>query len=600
MHNLKILHRSNSQALPIFPMNSKTLYLRLLRYVRPYWKIFALSIFAMIIVAMTEPALPALLQPLLDVGFVEKNVDFMRWMPAVLMGLILVKGLANLASSVGLTWIASRLVMDLRVAMFDKILTLPTTDFDNTSSGVLLSKITYDVNRVMAASTEVLIVLIRDSISIIGLLAWMFYLNWFLTLIVFTIVPLLIVTIRSVSKKLRGINTTLQDTMGDMTRILEEAISGHKLVKVFGGYKYEHQRFHAATDQVRHLSVKTETTSEISVFIIQFLTAAALSVIIYIASQQSAANAISVGGFVSLFTAMGMIFAPLKRLTKVNDQLQQGLAAAQSIFDLLDKKSETDTGTQPIEKLSGKISLCNLTFAYQVKDNPALRDLNLNIAAGETIALVGASGSGKTTLANLIPRFYSLPEGKILLDDVDINQLPLPKLRENIALVSQEVVLFNDTVAANIAYGALAGVTREKIIAAAEAAYALEFINKMPDGLETMVGERGVKLSGGQRQRIAIARALLKDAPILIFDEATSALDTQSEFAVQQALERLKAGRTVIIIAHRLSTIANADRIVVLDKGKVVEIGKHAELLERQGVYANLYRTQFIAQHEGE
>lgn len=579
-------------------MNSKTLYLRLLRYVRPYWKIFALSIFAMVIVAMTEPALPALLQPLLDVGFVEKNGDFMRWMPAILMGLIMVKGLATLASGVGITWIASRLVMDLRVAMFDKILTLPTTEFDNTSSGMLLSKITYDVNRVMAASTEVLIVLIRDSISIIGLLAWMFYLNWFLTLIVFTIVPLLIVTIRSVSKKLRGINTTLQDTMGDMTRILEEAISGHKLVKVFGGYKYEHQRFHVATDQVRHLSVKTETTSEISVFIIQFLTAAALSVIIYIASQQSAANAISVGGFVSLFTAMGMIFAPLKRLTKVNDQLQQGLAAAQSIFDLLDKKSETDTGTQPIEKLSGKISLCNLTFAYQAKDNPALRDLNLNIAAGETIALVGASGSGKTTLANLIPRFYSLPDGKILLDDVDINQLPLPKLRENIALVSQEVVLFNDTVAANIAYGALAGVTREKIIAAAEAAYALEFINKMPDGLDTMVGERGVKLSGGQRQRIAIARALLKDAPILIFDEATSALDTQSEFAVQQALERLKAGRTVIIIAHRLSTIANADRIVVLDKGKVVEIGKHAELLERQGVYANLYRTQFVAQGE--
>ncbi|MEN9849104.1 MAG: lipid export permease/ATP-binding protein MsbA [Pseudomonadota bacterium] len=577
-------------------MNSKTLYLRLLRYVRPYWKIFSLSIFAMIIVAISEPALPALLQPLLDIGFVEKNGEFMRWMPVILMGLITVKGLATLVSGVGITWIASRLVMDLRVAMFDKILTLPTTEFDNTSSGVLLSKITYDVNRVMAASTEVLIVLIRDSISIIGLLAWMFYLNWFLTLIVFTIVPLLIVTIRSVSKKLRGINTTLQDTMGDMTRILEEAISGHKLVKVFGGYKYEHQRFHVATDQVRHLSVKTEITSEISVFIIQFLTAAALSVIIYIASQQSAANAISVGGFVSLFTAMGMIFAPLKRLTKVNDQLQQGLAAAQSIFELLDKKSETDTGTQALQKLSGKISLCHLSFAYQAKDNPALRDLNLNIAAGETIALVGASGSGKTTLANLIPRFYSLPDGKILFDDMDINQLPLSKLRENIALVSQEVVLFNDSVAANIAYGALTGVTKEKIIAAADAAYALEFINKMPEGFDTMVGERGVKLSGGQRQRIAIARALLKDAPILIFDEATSALDTQSEFAVQQALERLKAGRTVIIIAHRLSTIANADRIVVLDKGKVVEIGKHAELLERQGVYANLYRTQFVAQ----
>jgi subfamily B ATP-binding cassette protein MsbA len=466
----------------------------------------------------------------------------------------------------------------------------------------------------MSAATDVLVILVRDSLAVLGLLAWMFYLNWMLSLIVFSTVPVMIVIIRVVSKRLRGMNTSIQDAMGDMTRVLEEAIGGHKLVKVFGGHHYEQNRFRVASNQVRQLEVKTQMTSGISVFMVQMLTALALGIIIYIAALQSAADNITVGGFVSLFTAMGMLFAPIKRLTKVNDKLQQGLAAAQSVFDLIDKASEIDNASDfknsslmneitPIplasnrshriartDRLSGKLTFQHIHFAYEEQTTPALQNISLTITPGETIALVGASGSGKTTLANLIPRFYTLTDGHLLIDDLNINELPLKMLRANIALVSQEVVLFNDTVAANIAYGAMADAPREKIITAAQSAYAMEFIEQMPEGLETVIGERGVKLSGGQRQRLAIARALLKDAPILIFDEATSALDTQSEHRVQQSLDKLKQGRTTLIIAHRLSTIAKADRIVVMEKGQIVEIGQHAELLEKQGTYAKLYQ----------
>ncbi|OQY54477.1 MAG: lipid A export permease/ATP-binding protein MsbA [Candidatus Parabeggiatoa sp. nov. 2] len=590
-------------------MNSKALYLRLLRYVVPYWRVFALAILAIIVMAITDPILAALIQPLLDGGFVEKDPTLIKLMPLFLMILIIIKGLAMLASTVGMTWVAARLVMDLREAMFSKILTLPTSEFDKTSSGVLLSKVTYDVSRVMSAATDALVILLRDTLAVLGLLAWMFYLNWMLSLIVFSTVPPIIVIIRFVSKRLRGINTSIQDAMGDMTRVLEEAISGHKLVKVFGGQRYEQNRFQAASNQVRQLEVKTQMTSGVSVFLVQMLTASALGIIIYIAALQSAADNITVGGFVSLFTAMGMLFSPVKRLTKVNDKLQQGLAAAQSVFNLIDKASESDKLQIPpnktasvdasvsqrrvredLTRFSGKLTFQHLHFAYEEQTTQALQEISLTILPGETVALVGASGSGKTTLANLIGRFYPVIHGHLLVDDININELPLKTLRANIALVSQEVVLFNDSVAANIAYGAMADAPRDKIIAAAKAAYAMEFIEQMPDGLDTVIGERGVKLSGGQRQRLAIARALLKEAPILIFDEATSALDTQSEYQVQQSLDKLKQGRTTLIIAHRLSSIAKAERIVVMEKGRIVEIGQHAELIEKQGTYAKLYQ----------
>lgn len=587
-------------------MNSKFLYLRLLRYVVPYRHIFALAILAIIIMAVTDPVLAALIQPLLDGGFVDKDPTMMKLMPLFLVTLILIKGLAMLASTVGMTWVASRLVMDLRTAMFQKILTLPTSEFDKTSSGVLLSKVTYDVSRVMAAATDVLLILVRDSLAVIGLLAWMFYLNWQLSLIVFSTVPVMIIVIRVVSKKLRRMNTSIQNAMGDMTRVLEEAIVGNKLVKVFGGQGYEQNRFQTASNQVRQLEVSTQMTSGFSVFIVQLLTASALGLIIYIAALQSTTNNITVGGFVSLFTAMGMLFAPIKRLTKINDKLQQGLAAAHSVFQLIDKTSERDVEAVKIlnnsssiskeEKetlkapFSGKITFQQLHFSYEGQTTPALQDISLTITPGETIALVGASGSGKTTLANLIPHFYPVTDKQLFIDDININELPLERLRANIALVSQEVVLFNDTVAANIAYGAMANASHEEIIAAAHSAYAMEFIAQMPAGLETMIGERGVKLSGGQRQRLAIARALLKNAPILIFDEATSALDTQSEYQVQQSLEQLKQGRTTLIIAHRLSTIATADRIIVMEKGCMVEVGQHDELIKKNGTYAKLYQ----------
>jgi subfamily B ATP-binding cassette protein MsbA len=520
-----------------------------------------------------------------------------KLMPIFLIILILIKGMATLASSVGMTYVASRLVMDLRAAMFRKILTLPTSEFDKTSSGVLLSKVTYDVNRVMAAATDALVILVRDSLAVIGLLAWMFYLNWMLSLIVFSTVPAIIVVIRIVSKRLRKINISMQDAMGNMTRVLEEAIGGHKLVKVFGGYHYEENRFQSTSNQVRRFEVKTKIMSGFSVFLVQMFTASALGVIIYIAALQSAADNITVGGFVSLFTAMGMLFSPIKRLTKVNDQLQQGLAAAQSVFNLIDQTSEIsetkpDRFLKPVRfDFNGKLTFQHLHFAYEDQATPALQDISLIIQPGETIAFVGASGSGKTTLAHLIPRFYTLTDGHLLIDDININDLPLTHLRANIALVSQEVILFNDSVAANIAYGAMADAPREKIIAAAQSAYAMEFLEQMPDGLDTIIGERGVKLSGGQRQRLAIARALLKEAPILIFDEATSALDTQSEYQVQKSLDKLKQGRTTIIIAHRLSTIAKADRIVVMEKGRIVEMGSHSQLIEKQGIYAKLYKT---------
>ncbi|ALG66692.1 lipid A export permease/ATP-binding protein MsbA [Beggiatoa leptomitoformis] len=573
-------------------MNSSTLYLRLLRYVKPHSRLFAIAIVSMVVMALTEPALPALLQPLLDEGFVQQNPDIIKIIPLLLLLVMLIKGIAMIISTTCLAKVATQVVTDLRQAMFEKILSLPTTAFDNISAGILLSKVTYDVSRVMAASTESLVVIIRDSLTVLGLLAWMFYLNWKLTLIVFLVAPVVVVTMRIVSKRLRGMNILTQDAMGNMTRILEETISGHKLVKIFGGQPYEKNRFSLACTAVLNATVKSQTISAISIAIVQMLTAIVLALIIYIAAQEAQSAAITVGGFVSLFTAMGMMFTPIKHLTKVNEQLQQGLAAAQSIFTLIDQASEQDSGTQVLPRLVGKIDFQQLNFTYQENTSNALHDLSLTINAGETIALVGASGSGKTTLANLIPRFYTITQGQILLDGLNINELPLANLRENIALVSQEVVLFNDTVAANIAYGAMANTPREKIIAAAKAAHAMEFIEKMPNGLETIIGERGVKLSGGQRQRLAIARALLKDAPILIFDEATSALDTQSERHVQDSLDYLKRGRTTIIIAHRLSTIAQADRIIVMDKGRIVEMGTHAQLLVLQGTYAMLYRVQ--------
>jgi len=470
---------------------------------------------------------------------------------------------------------------------------LPTRYYDDHATGNLISKLTFDVTQVTNAATTVVTVSVRDSIIMVGLLGWLFYLNWKLTLLSLLMAPVIALIVRTLSNRMRTNSRDTQEAMGSVTQVIEETISAHKVVKLFGGQQYESNRFNEQINWVRRHTMKQAAASAANVPIVQMVAGIALAAVIYLATMQSNADEITVGGFVSFIMAMLMLTAPLKRLTGVSEYLQRGLAAAESVFVLLDTESEIDHGTQVIGRARGELRFDNIQFSYAPDIRPALQNIVLHVRAGENIALVGASGGGKTTMANLVPRFYTPTGGAILLDGHNISDLTLASLRANIALVSQEVVLFNDTVAANIAYGQMREVPEAEIIAAAKAAHAMEFIGEWPQGLDTLVGERGIKLSGGQRQRIAIARAILKDAPILILDEATSALDSESERHVQAALETLMQGRTTLVIAHRLSTIEKADRIVVLQKGEIAEIGTHRELLNKNGIYARLHQIQF-------
>ncbi len=572
---------------------SRVLYLRLLRYIRPYWRVFGLSVLATIAVAATEPALPALLKPMLDGSFVSRDETMIELVPLLLVGLFLLRGMFTFISNYTVNWVSTRLVMDLRNLMFRKLITLPTPYYDNVSSGAVIANVAFNVNQVTSAGTNVITVLVRDSFTILGLLGWMLYLNWMLTLIALVMAPLMALIVRLFSGRLREMSRKLQHSIGDITHVLDETLGGHKVVKIFGGQDYETRRFHDAANRNRLFGMKYTIAASANVPVVQLLAAVALALIVYIATLQSSANQTTVGGFVSFIAAMLMLLAPLKRLTGVSESLQKGLAAAEIVFDLLDSESELDHGTQEIAWARGELEFQRVGLRYGEDGGWALRDVSLKIAPGETVALVGPSGSGKTSLVNLIPRFYHPTTGRILLDGHDIETIRLDSLRRNIAFVSQDVVLFNDTVAANIAYGGKAKAGEAEIVAAAEAAHAMEFIREMPDGLQTLVGENGVKLSGGQRQRIAIARAILKNAPILILDEATSALDTHSERHVQAALETLMRNRTAVVIAHRLSTIENADRILVVQKGSLAESGTHRELLARDGIYAKLHRIQF-------
>jgi subfamily B ATP-binding cassette protein MsbA len=576
-------------------LDSKVLYLRLLGYVKPYWRMFALSIVALILSAATEPLLPALFKPLLDEGFVAKDQDFIRWVPLLLLALYVVRGLTSFVSTYCMAWVGSRLVMDLRAAMFDKLMALPTRYFDQNPSGQLIAQLAFNVTQVTQSATSSLTTLVRDTVTVLGLLGYLLWLNWQLTLIVFAMVPLTLWVVRVASTRLRGLSRKAQQNIGDLTQVVDEAVGGHRVVKLYGGENYEQTRFRQAANLARLFEMKRVAANAVYEPVIQLIAAFALAIIVYIAAGQASSNTTTVGGFVAFFMAMLMLFAPLKRLTAVNDQLQRGLAAAESIFTMLDQDAERDSGTRTLDRIEGRLAFRDVALTYPGKTVPALQNITLDIAPGETVALVGASGSGKTTLANLVPRFYDPDSGAIQLDSIDIRDIRLQNLRSHIALVSQDVTLFNDTLAHNIAYGSKRTATADEIRAACIAAHAWEFIQAMPDGLDTLIGENGMRLSGGQRQRIAIARAILKNAPLLILDEATSALDNESERHVQAALETLMENRTTLVIAHRLSTIERANRIVVLEGGRIVEIGSHAELITKQGRYAQLHALQFSA-----
>ncbi len=569
------------------------IYRRLLGYVVPYWKAFAVAIVGMIFYAATETGFAALMKPLLDGSFVSKDPYTIKIMPFLLIGLFLIRGVAGFLSTYCMAWVGRRVVEDLRGKMFRQFLRLPAAFYDATSSGQLLSKIIYDVEQVAQASTNALTVVIKDTLTVIGLLAWMIYINALLALVFLLAGPLIGFIVLNINRRFRRISARIQGAMGDVTHVAEETILGNRVIKIFGGQQYEIEHFEHANGTNRRQNIKMAATSATSVALIQLIAAAALSGIIFLSTLDSMLTKISVGGFVSFVMAMVMLLSPLKRVTTINSSIQRGIAAAQSIFKLLDSETEADTGTQSLARAQGYLEYSHVSFTYTADKGQVLHDISFKVEPGQKVALVGRSGSGKSTLASLLPRFYNTTSGSILLDGHDIRALRLTDLRNQIALVSQDVILFNDTIANNIAYGSLHGVEEEKIVQAAEAAHAMEFIRQLPQGLHTLVGENGVLLSGGQRQRLAIARALLKNAPLLILDEATSSLDTEAERHIQAGLEQLMHKRTTLVIAHRLSTIEKADMIIVLHAGRIIESGTHSVLLAQGGHYAALHKMQF-------
>lgn len=579
-------------------MNDKDLstwqtFRRLWPMIAPFKTGLIAAAIALILNAASDTFMLSLLKPLLDNGFGKADSSILLWMPLAVIGLMLVRGITSFVSSYCISWVSGKVVMHMRRRLFSHMMGMPVSFFDQQSTGTLLSRITYDSEQVASSSSSALITVVREGASIIGLFTLMFYYSWQLSLILIVIAPIVSIAIRVVSKRFRNISKNMQNTMGQVTTSAEQMLKGHKEVLIFGGQQVETERFDQVSNRMRQQGMKMVSASSISDPIIQLIASLALAFVLYAASFPSVMETLTAGTITVVFSSMIALMRPLKSLTNVNAQFQRGMAACQTLFSILDMEQEKDEGSRQVTRAVGEIEFRHVTFSYPGKDIPALRDINLHIPAGKTVALVGRSGSGKSTIASLMTRFYDVQEGEILMDGHDLREYTLASLRRQVALVSQNVHLFNDTIANNIAYASQERYSREQIEQAARMAYAMDFIEKMDNGLDTVIGENGVMLSGGQRQRIAIARALLRDCPVLILDEATSALDTESERAIQKALDELQKNRTSLVIAHRLSTIESADEILVVEDGRIVERGNHADLLAQSGVYAQLHRMQF-------
>ncbi|MBR8386249.1 lipid A export permease/ATP-binding protein MsbA [Burkholderia cenocepacia] len=566
---------------------------RLWPYLKPLLWVMVAGVLAMAVVAATEAGIPALLKPLLDRGFGTKgDVTAKLYVPIAVVGLALVRAAAQYASNYLLQYVSNRILLDLRIEMFNRMIHTGVSFFQRETASTVINAVVFEVNQVLNVLLGVLITLVRDSLTVVFLLGYLFYLNWRLTLIVAVLLPCVGWLVGKINRRLRRLNREHQMLTNQLAYIVEETVGGYKVVKIHNGEQYEISRFNELSRRLRGYSMRMIVSGGLAQPLTQFLASIALAVVLTIAVVQSANDQTTVGGFVAFVTAMLLIISPLKHLMDVNQPLQRGMTAAELIFGLIDEPREPEGGGKPLERATGRIRFNDVSFAYHAgTGKPTLDRVSFDVAPGEMIALAGPSGSGKTTLVNLMPRFFDPTSGEILVDGVALPEYRLRDLRDQIAMVSQDVVLFNDTIASNVAYGQ--SPDRERVTAALRAANLLSTVEAMPDGLDTLVGDNGMRLSGGQRQRLAIARAIYKDAPILILDEATSALDSESERHVQAALETLMKGRTTLVIAHRLSTIERADRILVMDGGRIVESGSHAALLASGGLYAHLHRIQF-------